>query len=33
MHNCGIAHMDVRAENILIKHDRRVVCIDFSVSL
>jgi tRNA A-37 threonylcarbamoyl transferase component Bud32 len=33
MHDCGVAHMDVRAENILIKHDRSVVIIDFSTSL
>jgi hypothetical protein len=33
IHNYGVAHMDVRAENILIKHDRSVVFIDFSISL
>jgi hypothetical protein len=33
VHDCGVAHMDVRAENILIKHDGSVVFIDFSFSL
>jgi len=33
VHDCGVAHMDVRAENILIKHDQSVVIIDFSMSL
>ena len=33
VHDCGIAHMDVRAENIIIKYDRSVVIIDFSMSL
>jgi len=33
LHDCGVAHMDVRAENILIKHDGSVVFIDFSISL
>jgi len=32
VHDCGVAHMDVRAENILIKHDRSVVIIDFDHS-
>jgi len=33
VHDCGVAHMDVRAENILIKYDGSVVFIDFSISL
>jgi len=33
VHDCGVAHRDVRAENILIKHDRSVVIIDFDLSL
>ena len=33
LHNCGVAHMDVRAENMLIKRDGSVVFIDFSISL
>ena len=33
VHDCGVAHMDVRAENIIIKHDLSVVIIDFDLSL
>ncbi|KAN0074811.1 hypothetical protein V8E54_007422 [Elaphomyces granulatus] len=33
VHNCGVAHMDVRDENIIIKPDRSVVFIDFGNSL
>ena len=33
IHNCGVAHMDIRAENIIIKPDRSVVFIDFGNSL
>ncbi|KAN0066722.1 hypothetical protein V8E54_015192 [Elaphomyces granulatus] len=33
VHNCGVAHMDIRDENIIIKPDRSVVFIDFGNSL
>ncbi|KAN0067019.1 hypothetical protein V8E54_014943 [Elaphomyces granulatus] len=33
VHNCGVAHMDIRAENIIIKPDRSVVFIDFGNSV
>ena len=33
LHDCGVAHMDVRAENMLVKSDGSVVFIDFSISL
>ena len=33
VHDCGVAQMDVRVENIIIKHDRSVVIIDFDNSL
>ena len=33
IHNCGVAHMDVREENILIKRDQSAVVIDFDLSL
>ena len=33
VHNCGVAHKDIRAENIIIKPDRSVVFIDFGNSV
>ena len=33
VHDCGVAHRDVRVENILIRHDRSVVITDFDLSL
>jgi serine/threonine protein kinase len=33
VHDCGVAHMDIRAENIIIKPDRSVVFIDFGNSV
>ena len=33
IHNCGVAHLDVREENILIKRDQSTVVIDFDFSL
>ena len=32
VHNCGVAHLDVREENILIKRDQSAVVIDFDLS-
>jgi len=29
IHNCGVAHMDIRAENVIIKPDRSAIFIDF----
>jgi hypothetical protein len=33
LHDCGVAHMDIRAENILIQRGGSVIFIDFSISL
>jgi len=33
VHNCGVAHKDIRDENIIIKPDRSVVFIDFGNSV